>query len=71
MGHSKQLLAEVSSLLWAGRAAQEQMEMPFVKPVCFTQPDFNAAAVISMQVSQIPFCLQGKASLEPLVLFLP
>lgn len=70
-GHSKQLLAEVSSLLWAGRAAQEQMEMPFVKPVCFTQPDFNAAAVISMQVSQIPFCLQGKASLEPLVLLLP
>lgn len=67
MGHSKQLLAELSSLLWACRAAQEQMQMPFVKPSCFTQPDFSAAAVTSMQDSQIPSCLQGKASLEPLV----
>lgn len=45
--------------------------MPFVKPLCFTQPDFSAAAVTSMQDSQIPSCLQGKASLEPLVLLLP
>lgn len=70
-GHSKQLLAEVSSSLWACRAAQGHMETPFVKPVCFTQPDFSAAAVISMQVSQIPHCLQGEASLEPLVPLLP
>lgn len=45
--------------------------MPFVKPLCFTQSDFNAAAIIYRQVSQIPHCLQGKASLEPLVLLLP
>lgn len=71
VGHSNQLLAEVSSLLWACRAAQERIQMPFVKLLCFIQSDFNAAAVISLKVSQIPYCLQGKASLEPLVLLLP
>lgn len=71
VGHGKQLLAEVSSSLWACRGAQEQMQMPFVKPLCFIQSDFNAAAVISLKVSQILYCLQGKASLEPLVLLLP
>lgn len=65
VGYSKQLLAEVSSLLRACRAAQELM--PFVKPPCFIQPDFNATVIISLKVSQIPYCLQGKASLEPLV----
>lgn len=71
MGHSKQLLAEVSSLLWACRAARELMQTPFVKSVCFIQPDFKAAAIISIQVSQIPYFLQGQDSLEPLVLLLP
>lgn len=38
---------------------------------CFIQPDFKAAAIISIQVSQIPYFLQGQDSLEPLVLLLP
>lgn len=56
VGHSKQLLAEVSSSLWACRAARELLQMPFVKPLCFIQSDCNAAAVISLTVSQIAYC---------------
>lgn len=63
MGHSKQLLAKVSSLLWACRAHADAL----VKPLHFIQADSTAAAVVALKVSQIPYCLQGKASLEPLV----